>query len=380
MHVPILRSFTMAAVVVLALLSGRRAISLRGLLLAAAALILAAPEQLLGVSFQMSFAAVLVLIAGYDAMRPALLRLRGEGTPGRRILCHILGLGLTSLLAGAASAPFAAYHFGHFQLYFVLANMIAVPLTAMWIMPAGLLALALMPLGFDGPAFAVMGWGVQAVLWIARTVSAWPAATIAVPHMPDWGLALVASGLIWLGLWRSRLRLAGVLPLLVGLAAPLLVTPPDILISDDARLIALRTAHGLYAQSAGSDRFVRDSWEQYWAAGPLLDLSAGAANDAVTCTGETCLLRPRATGAAALLLRPGASPVCGQTVTLSSEPVRDCPAIDRFAVWRNGSHAIWLGDTGATILSDRETRGARPWVVLGPERRTAPLLPPAQTE
>ena len=33
---------------------------------------------------------------------------------------------------------YGAYHFGHVQLYFVLANMVAVPLTAMWVMPAGL--------------------------------------------------------------------------------------------------------------------------------------------------------------------------------------------------------------------------------------------------
>ena len=67
---------------------------------------------------------------------------------------HLAALALTSLLAGGASAPFGAYHFGRLQVYFVVANMIAVPITALWVMPLGLLAL--MPLGLDGPVLG--GW------------------------------------------------------------------------------------------------------------------------------------------------------------------------------------------------------------------------------
>ena len=79
MHVPIERSFAMASLVVLGLLLGRRVLSLRGLAVAATALLLLSPEQVVGVSFQMSFAAVLALISGYEAMRPWLRRLRGDG-------------------------------------------------------------------------------------------------------------------------------------------------------------------------------------------------------------------------------------------------------------------------------------------------------------
>ena len=85
-----------------------------------------------------------------------------------------------------------------------------------------------------------MGWGVQAILWIGRTVSSWPAATLAVPPMPPWGLAVFSFGLAWLGLWRTRWRLLGVLPMLAGLLSPLAVPAPDLLVSNDARLIALR--------------------------------------------------------------------------------------------------------------------------------------------
>ena len=144
----------MACLYTFAVLAGRRAISLRGLALAAMVLMLLEPEEVPGVSFQMSFSAVLALIAGYEALRPALRTLRGNGSWQRRFASHLVALALTSALAGTASAPFGAYHFGRVQVYFVVANMIAVPLAALWVMPAGLVALLLLPFGLDWLAFA----------------------------------------------------------------------------------------------------------------------------------------------------------------------------------------------------------------------------------
>ena len=79
----------------------------------------------------------------------------------RRLGVPLAALALTSALAGSASAPYGAYHFGHVQVYFVLANMLAVPLTAMWVMPAGLIALLLMPLHLEALALVPMGWGAR---------------------------------------------------------------------------------------------------------------------------------------------------------------------------------------------------------------------------
>ncbi len=264
MHVPIMRSFAMASLFTLAVLSGRRAVSLRGLALAAAVLILAEPQQVPGVSFQMSFSAVLALIAGYEALRPHLHALYGDGAPWRRSVLHVTALALTSALAGTASAPFGAYHFGRIQLYFVLANMVAVPLTALWVMPAGLIALGLLPLGLERLALVPMGWGVGAILWIARTTASWPAATLAVPHMPGWGLVLVGLGMAWLGLWRGPLRLAGAVVIAAGLTSPIMVRPPDLLISEDARMVGVRTAAGVFVErQTGASKFTRDAWVQY---------------------------------------------------------------------------------------------------------------------
>jgi competence protein ComEC len=376
MHVPILRSFAMACLFTLAVLVGRRALSLRGLALAAVALILLEPAQVPGVSFQMSFSAVLALIAGYEALRPHLHRLYGGGGALRRVGVHVVGLALTSLLAGVASAPFGAYHFGRIQLYFIPSNMLAVPLAAFWVMPAGLIALALMPLHQEALALVPMGWGIRAILWVARTAAAWPDATLPVPPAPDWGIAVLSLGMAWLGLWRGRLRLAGIPLIALGLASPALYRPPDMLVSADARLIALRTPGRIYVQDApGAEAFTLDAWTQFWALPEAAMPDQGeAAGGAVACTPADCLLRG-ARGGAALLVRQTIPPedCAAALVLVSSEPARHrcmrLKLVDRFTVWRQGATAIWLDPDGVRILTDRAWRGARPWVPPVPRPR-----------
>jgi competence protein ComEC len=376
MHVPILRSFAMACLFTLALLAGRRAVSLRGLALAAVALMLFEPAQVPGVSFQMSFSAVLSLIAGYEALRPHLHRLYGHGGMGRRFAVHVVGLALTSLLAGVASAPFGAYHFGRIQLYFIPSNMVAVPLTAFWVMPAGLIALALMPLHLEALALVPMGWGIAAILWVARTASGWPDATMPAPPIPDWGIIVLSLGMAWLGLWRGRVRLAGIALIAAGLVSPALYRPPDMLVSADASLIAMRTPARVYVEAGkGAAAFTLDSWTQFWALPEAaMPQNGTAADDAVACDPDSCLLRS-ARGGTALLARrmPTADDCDAAQVLVAAEPAkRRCPGlklVDRFTVWRQGATAIWLDAGGPRIVTDRAVRGDRPWVPPPPRPR-----------
>lgn len=376
-HVPTIRSFAMASLVTLGIVVGRRALSLRGLALAAAVLVLWAPQEVVGVSFQMSFAAVMALIAGYEALRPVFARLHGPGW--RRVAGHGLALVMTSLLAGTASAPYGAYHFGHVQLYFILANAVAVPLTAFWVMPLGVVALLLMPFGLEGLAFVPMGWGIELILGIARTVASWPAATSPVPPMPGWGLGVFSLGLAWLCLWRTRVRFGGVPVIVAGLASAWLAPLPDVLVSPDARLIALRDGGAYRLQDRpGAPRFVRESWAEHWGTGPMPPLAEGSP---AGCDATTCRAGP------VLLLRGTAhmADCAGVALVVSSEPARgvcpDAALLDRFTVWRNGAHAVWLRADGPLVLSDRAYRGDRPWVASVPTPRArVPALPMAPAE
>lgn len=170
----------------------------------------------------------------------------------------------------------------------------------------------------------------------------------------------------------------------VGLLSPAVTPAPDMLVSSEARLIAVR-ADGFYLQSrSGASRFVLDAWQRYLAAGPPLPLRTNGAG--VPCDADVC--RVEAAGQTALLLRRDVQlPNCGDAVLLvSADPARDVcgartPFVDRFSVWRDGAHAIWLTAAGPVVLSDRAHRGARPWVPLPPApRRVTSALPAAPVD
>jgi competence protein ComEC len=403
-QVPMLRCLGMAALVTLALLAGRRALSLRVLGFAAAAVTLAAPAELLGPSFQMSFAAVLALVAGGEALRPRLSAFRARPGAWRRPVLVVAGLALTSALAGAATAPFGLHHFGRLQLYGVLANAVAVPLTSLLVMPAGMAALLLMPLGLERAPLLLMGFGVEGILAVARLVAAWPGAAPALPPLPGWAVAVAAFGFLWLCLWRGGLRLLGLPVMVAGLAAGAAQRPPEVLVSADARLVAFRTAEGVFLHRVpGAPAFTRDAMLRALGAAEARPLpeEGEAAGGAILCTPSACRFRPRRDSAEAVLLRVQATPrgvrrapapdgaalaeACGRAaLILSSEPARPrCPAgetIDRFAVWRNGAHAARLSTTGAEVVSDRALRGDRPWVRPVPLPGRPEALPMAPRE
>lgn len=375
-HVPIVRSFAMACLVTIALLAGRQALSIRGLGLAGIVLMTIAPNEVPGVSFQMSFSAVLALIAGYEALRPWLGRQRRRS----RLLAHVVALALTSTLAGTASLPYGAFHFSHVQSYYILSNMAAVPLTAFWVMPAGLIALILMPFGLEALALVPMGWGVALITEIARLTASLPGATIAVPHIPPWGLAILSLGIAWAGIWRGWIRALGLVAVLAGLAAPLFDRPPDILVSGDGSLIGFRSAQGVtLSRTGGGSAFIRDAWLARWFAA-----EAGQTvrtDPAFQCGRDSCVFRPRNDAMAALWMRGSSRPetCAGIAVVVSGEPARGLCAwpppllADRFTVWKNGPTAIWLRADGATVLTDRQARGDRPWVPPPPKPKARPV-------
>ena len=64
---------------------------------------------------------------------------------------------------------------------------------------------------------------------------------------------------------------------------------------------------------------------------------------------------------------------------MAGEPVRlSCPnaprIIDRFSVWREGAHAVWLDAAGARVLTARAVTGDRPWAPPPRSNRIGPGL------
>jgi competence protein ComEC len=193
--VPTQRAFLMTALVLLAVVLDRTAASLRLVAWAAFAVLLVAPESLLSASFQMSFAAVTALVAGYELLRERRGRIFAERTIATRITLYVAAVALTSVIATAATAPFAVYHFNRIAWFGLAANLVAVPLTALWIMPWAIGAFLLLPFGLEALALKPMGWGIDGLLTVAAEVAGWPGAISVIPAMPAAGLVLT----LWAG-------------------------------------------------------------------------------------------------------------------------------------------------------------------------------------
>ena len=170
----------MLAVILCAVMIDRRAITLRNVAIAALIVLVVEPESLLTASFQMSFAATLALVAGYEALRDradrklSLASLADRGLAGR-LWFSAHGLFLTSLIAALATTPFAIYHFQRAAPLALLANLAAMPVVGLLVMPAALFAVILMPLGLESAALIPMGWGIDWFVLVGEVTAEWSA-------------------------------------------------------------------------------------------------------------------------------------------------------------------------------------------------------------
>jgi len=381
--VPTQRAFLMTALALLGVLVGRTAITLYSLGWAAIAILLLQPETLMSASFQMSFGAVIALVAAYEALRQwreRRLSQRGPRHPWLRPLLYVAGVTFTSLIASLAVAPMTLHHFSHLPLYSLLANLIAVPVTGVWVMPAALLALLAMPFGWEYPFLWVMGQGVDVVLATAAFVAGLEGAVLRLPSMATWGYPATILGGLWLCIWRRAWRLFGLVPLLLGLASFSWTSPPDILFAGDARLLAVRSEEGsLLFNSRRVSRFSAQQWLARLGGdeAQLLPKAGVLAWPDLACDSYGCILQREGLEIALVFQGEALEEDCRRAdLLLAAIPVPSGCAegmrapevvIDRWDLRRNGGLALWI-ESGGHYRLERvaEQRGRRPWSGIEP--------------
>lgn len=264
--VPAKRSFVMTGFVMVAVILDRRAVSLRLVAIAATVIFLTTPEALLGASFQLSFAAVIALIACYEMggeIRKAYPRLH---PPSKLYTAFWYGMsaGVSSLIASFATTPFAMVFFHQATLQAILSNMCAIPLVTFLIMPLAVVVCLSTLIHLETVTLPLFGYSLRALLWIAETVSTWPGACLKIPVGAPWGLGVFVVGGLWLCLWKSPIRWAGVLALIAGLWGLLTPHVPHFWIDAESKVIGffdqktrtLRVSslkRGVFAQTLWAD-------------------------------------------------------------------------------------------------------------------------------
>ena len=367
-----LRSYVMISVMFLAVLLDRPALAMRNVAISALVILALYPESLLDIGFQMSFAAVVALVAVYEEVARR-VEARGRAEPGLLLKPLLLfgGIALTTVVAGLSVAPFAAYHFHTSQQFALVANLIAIPICNLVVMPAALVTLVAMPFGLEAPALWIMGQGIEAMTWCARFAAGLPGAVVRIPAISETAFLTMVAGGIWLALWHARWRLLGVLGLAAGLALSTRPELPDLLIGRDGALVAIRGDDGrLSAVGGRRSDFELMRWLEHDGDGRKADEATKASG--FTCDGDGCVGSVKGRRIA-VARRPAAlDDDCrmADILVLNFPAPKGCagPAaiFDFFRLRNEGTHAItFAGDSDLRVTTVAAKRGERPWAHRG---------------
>ncbi len=376
------RAFIMSSIIFVAMLTDRRALSLRNVAVAAMIILIFTPEALLHPGFQMSFAAVTALIAAYEWGTDYNRRKIETGATikgidhyswWQRFRRYAVGIAGTDTIAAIATAPFALYHFHRTAIYSLPANIIAMPLMGLWIMPMVIVALLVMPIGLDGFFWRLAASGIDAILFTGRSVSDLPGATSLIPSQSSFWLLILCFGGVILCLLKAPWRLTGLVAVPLAIMIMIITPKPTLMISGDGQNAGVLVNHEGREQLAVFDRrrgrFTTGVWmESLGFDGdqqkPLV------MRDVMPCDPEGCVItlggRVAAISSHPISLAQDCS---GADIVVALYPVNrrlapECRALllDRRGAWEDGARSLWVQGNGSITVRAVTGRGRdRPW-------------------
>ncbi|WP_082496611.1 ComEC/Rec2 family competence protein [Aminobacter sp. DSM 101952] len=411
------RSFIMLAVMLTAVLFDRAALTMRNLAISAIVVIVISPHEVVGPSFQMSFAATAALVGAYawwsDRREQQAQPVVQRSLPSKlwRWLATVAaGLVATSLIAGLATSVFGAWHFQRISPLSLVANLAVMPIVSVLVMPFAVLAGLFMPLRLDGIFLDTMGAGLTAMIALATWFSE-RSPVDAVGLMSTHSVVLVTLALVIGSMATTWLRLAALPIATLALLLLMNAEAPDAFVSEDARLVGVPVGEGkLAVNRTRPSQFTVDNWKRALVSedliGPARVAPASAANPkqnigqggsgrsggdaAFSCTDGLCLIEhPSGMHLAHAENAAAARRACGiaNLVVVNDATARNpcgnaaVVVLTSRALARLGSAAIFLRPAQDGARQDVEIRHAvatpyRPWHVQRAFSREARGLPP----
>ena len=232
-----IRASLMLILIFGAVLAGRRALTMRNVALAALFVIITDPSSVFRPGFQLSFAAVIALVGSYEGYKYKIQNNAGTITKLTRFFS---GIAVTSLIAGAATALFAAYHFQNMAPFGVLGNMVAIPLVAFVVLPAAFLAVIFMPFGIEAVFFTPMTWGIEQIIAVANYISLLGKGFFSPPIFGESSLIIAFIAMAWFAFFTGKVRFIGVVIAVFSVPLFGMMERPDIMIADTTQAIAIK--------------------------------------------------------------------------------------------------------------------------------------------
>lgn len=367
---PAQRAAITASVAFAAILLDRQAITMQALAVAAMVALILQPEAIVTPGFQMSFAATAALVALSEVWPP---RIRELSVPwpiaAVQSARHWLTVAvIASLVAGAATGPFAVQHFNRAAMYGLVANLLTSPIADFVMMPALALGTVLEPVGLGGPFLWVAGQGVDAMLAVGHWTAGLPGAVRTIASAPDFVLPISFLGVLVLCLWRGRLRWLG-----LPFACAVLVWPraptPTVWIGDEGTNAAFSAGDQAVVVRPGVRTFASDLWSRRRGLTSVPRPVEGWACERYSCA-------PVAGSAPLALWWGTTAPEAGQMADLCwSAPLvavraeiaalpaacADRLVLDGVDFARGGAVELWRTPSGWRAVWTADVRGHRPW-------------------
>lgn len=374
--IPTQRATMMVAVVLLAVLFDRQAISLRSVALAALIVLLLKPESVFSASFQLSFAAVSSLIFAYGRVRDIMPSLYQRKNLAHGAWIYILSVLFTTIIASMATAPFAIYHFHRLATYDLLSNLIVVPVLGTVLMPLFFLALILMPLGLEALPLYGASLVVEKIISVAQWIESLDYAVYRATMIPQTALLLIVTGGLWFILVQGLSKWTGVIFAFGGVMMAQFSQLPIVFISDKATLIGFydREQDLLSVSSLTKERFVRGVWAEGLglAEERVQKWPKSGVKEALACDSQGCRIHTAA-GLFSVVHTPLAlrEDCAVADVVIAHFPVRnkrDCNAyvIDYFDQYYKGSMAFYasgLAEKPWKMRASIPEQGGWPWAL-----------------
>lgn len=384
-EVPTVRACVAALLILAALAMGRQALSLRLLAAGATLVLLFWPEALAGPSFQLSFAAVTTIVVLHESRWVQQLTARRDEAFSMRMVRWVFTLLLTGVAIEVALAPIALFHFHKSGVYGAAANILAIPLTTFFIMPAQMIGLLLDGVGLGRPFWWLAGLGVTAIAELAHWVSEAPGSVMVLPSMPRWAFFATVVGGLWLGILVGRVRLLGIVAIAVGMTGIATAQRPDLLVTGDGRHVAIVDEAGeLVLLRAGAGEYALSMLAENAA----IKAEPKAIDDwrDARCSADICSFAIMRDGRQWSILATR-SRYLVQTMELAAACRRaDIVISERYLPWackprwfkadrdfleRNGGLAVYFSDARVDTVAQHNAH--QPWSQLGPKR--APKRP-----
>ncbi len=251
MQISAQRAYIMVILVLIATMIERKYRGLIAIAFAASVILSVEPEAILKPGFQMSFSAVLALVASYQINANKLFKIK--------IMKYFVSIMISSVIASLATVPYTIYNFNYFSISGIITNLVAIPIVTLIIIPLGIIYVLLIPLGIEWIIAPFIEHPIDSILYITNAIASLQYLVIPIRTFPASSIIIITFGLLWLCLWERNWRFFGIFFIVLGICFSTAYKTPDILINAD-NVAAKESDNLLYSLTRKNRNFVVKTW------------------------------------------------------------------------------------------------------------------------